>query len=54
MKECIRCGGEGGVRLCETFCCGCQGFGEGRVLTVDVETFPGVSCDWGAKAFTAP
>ncbi len=42
VKDCIRCGGGGGVRFCGAFCGGFQGFGEGRVLTIDVETFTGV------------
>lgn len=52
VKECIRCGGGGGVWFCGAFCGGCQGFGEGRVFTIDVGTFTGVCCDCGAQAFT--
>lgn len=53
VKECSRCGGGGWPWVCAAFCGGVQGFGEGRVLTVDVEMFAGACCECGVQVFAA-
>lgn len=49
VKECMRCGGGGWVWVCG----GVQGFGEGRVLTREVEMFAGACCECSVQVFPA-
>lgn len=53
VKECIRCGRGGWLWVCGAFCGRVQGFGEGRVLTIEAEMFAGGCCERGVQVFAA-